>query len=120
MSYIDSLHKSSNYLSLVLPVSVRKVRFDGCGKFAKPLHRKSHLLHLLDISGVSLKLGVKLCDAAFGSSHPSCELILFNQALGEAIDQPLKCLLLFQTLGLESLGILQRSNGLTVSLKLPL
>ena len=105
VSYLDSLHKSSNYLSPALPVSARKVGSDGCGRFSKPLRRKSHF-HLVDISGASLKLGVEFCDAAFRSGHPSCELILFNHALGEAIDQPLKCVLLFQTLGFESLGIL--------------
>ena len=41
---------------------------------------------LIDVAGVSLYLGVKLCDAALGSCHPRCELILFNQALGETID----------------------------------
>src|SRR5215472_6630489 len=65
-------------------------------------------------------MGVKLRDVPLGSSHPSCELILFNQALREAIDQALKCVLLFETPGFESLGVLQGSHSRAVLLKLPL
>ena len=82
-----------------MPIGIREVRSDGCRKLSKPLRRKSHVLQLIDVSRVSLYLDVKLCDAALGSSHPRCELILFNQALGEAVDQPLKCVLLFETQG---------------------
>ena len=76
MSYLDSLHKSSNYLSFAMPVSVRKVRPDGCREFTKPRHCESHVLHLVDIARVSLSLSVKLSDAAPGSSHARRELIL--------------------------------------------
>ena len=106
MAYLDSLHKGSNHLSPAMPVGVRKIRSDSCRKFSKPFRCEPHSLHLVDISRVSLNLGVKLCDAPLGSGDPSRELILFNQALREAIDQPLKCVLLFETLGLESLGAL--------------
>ena len=44
------------------------------------------MLQLIDVSGVSLYLSVKLCDAALGSSRLRSELVLFNQALGEIID----------------------------------
>ena len=54
--------------------------------FVKPLRRESHVLQLIDVSGVSLYLGIKLRDAALGSCHTRCELILFNQTLGETID----------------------------------
>ena len=69
-----------------MPIGIQEVRSDGCRKLSEPLRRESHVLQLIDVSGVSLYLGVKLCDAALGSSHPRCELILFDQALGETID----------------------------------
>ncbi len=69
-----------------MPVGIRKIRFDGCRNFSEPLRRESHVLQVIDVSGVSLYLGIKLSDASLGSCHPGCELILFNQALGETID----------------------------------
>ena len=95
MSYLDFLHKGPNYLSPAVPIGVREVRPDGCRKLTNPLGRNSQVLRLIDVARISLYLDVKLCDAALSSSHPRCELILFNQALGEAVDQPLKRVLLF-------------------------
>jgi len=69
-----------------MPIGIQEVRSDGCRKFSELLRREPHVLQLIDVAGVSLYLGIKLCDAALGSCHPRCELILFNQALGETID----------------------------------
>ena len=69
-----------------MPIGIQELRSDGCRKFSEPLRRKSHVLQLIDVSGVSLYLGVEYSDSALGSCHPRCELILINQTLGETID----------------------------------
>jgi hypothetical protein len=69
-----------------MPIGIREVRSDGCRKLSKPLRREPHVLQLIDVSGISLYLGIKLSEAALGSCHPRCELILFDQSLGETID----------------------------------
>ena len=97
LPYLDFLHERSNYFSSAMPVRIHEVRPNGCRNLAKSFRCESHVLHLVYVAGVSLNLSVKLCDAAFGSSHPRSELILFDQALSEAIDQPLKRMLLFET-----------------------
>jgi len=89
-----------------MPVSVCNVRSDGSRKFVKPLHRKSHVLQLVNVARVSLYLGVKLSNLALGSSDPRSELILFDQALGETVNETLQRVLLFETPGFESLRVL--------------
>ena len=120
MCYLDFLYKGSNHISLAMPVGVREVWSDACRKFPKPLRRKSHMLHLVDVAGVSLYLGVKIGDAPLGSSHPRSELIFFNQAFGEAVDQALQRVLLFETPGFQSLCVLEGTNRFASFLKLPL
>ena len=82
-----------------MPIRIQQVWSDGCGKLSEPLRRESHVPQLIDVPGIRFYLGIKLSYAALGSCHPRCELILFNQALGETIDQPLKCMLVFETQG---------------------
>ncbi len=69
-----------------MPIGIQEVRSDGCRKLSEPFRCESQVLELIDVAGVSLNLGVKLCDAALGSCHPRCELVLFNQPLGETVD----------------------------------
>ena len=99
-----------------MPIGIQEIRSDGCRKFLEPLRSESHVLQLIDVSGVSLYLGVKLSDAVFGSCHPRCELVFFNQAFGEAVDESLKRVLLFETQDFESLRILYGSNSFSPSL----
>ena len=103
-----------------MPIGIQEIRSDGCREFLEPLRRESHVLQLIDVSGVSLYLSIKLSDAVFGSCHPRCELVFFNQALGEAVDESLKRVLLFETQDFESLRILYGSNSFSTFLKLPL
>ena len=76
MSYLDSLHNGSNYLSLAMPVRVRQARPEGCREFTKPRYSESQMLHLVNVARVSLNLSIKLSDTAPGSSHSRRELIL--------------------------------------------
>ena len=71
-------------------VCVRKVWPNICLKLANPLRREVKALQLFDVAGVSLHLGIEVSDAPLGSSHPRCELILVNQAVGEAVDEALQ------------------------------
>jgi len=54
VSYLDFLHKRSNYFSPAMPVGIHEARSDGCRKFSEPLCSESHVLQLIDASGVSL------------------------------------------------------------------
>ena len=86
-----------------------KVWPDGCRELTKTARGKSQVLQSIDIACVILYLCVELSDAALGSSHPRCELILFNQTFRETVDQPLQRVLQFEALRLQGLDSFQRS-----------
>jgi len=86
---------------------------DGCRELTKTARGKSQVLQSIDIACVILYLCVELSDAALGSSHPRCELILFNQTFRETVDQPLQRVLQFEALRLQGLDSFQRSANPT-------